>query len=344
MSVAGFEKGIKDINALQKAMEIYDYENFAKEVIRLVKEGKLQPTKKGKETNGKYPSLSKKYRIIEVNQLNKEEEAELKKEIVRCFPLKYNKSYYLDHIKQYLNDRQLLLNLCEYHKQIEKPLTDCMSVNERLFDIFSHEKKTSVNEVIRILRNLELDEGYLNIYETPEPFIYYSSNDKVKQRILIIENKDTWYTLRKLKQEGIGSFDSIIYGEGKKILKSFDEIGHHQKPWFNDIDNRYYYFGDMDDEGSWIFQRLQSIALAKGIGLVLWEEAYKEMYQLAESRQKWRHFKDQKSLEEEKIKDIYSFLKLDEVNQVIQMFHKNLYIPQEITNYRVLKKLISEEE
>lgn len=344
MSVAGFRKGIKDITALQKAMGIYEYEDFAKEIIRLVKEGKLQPTKKGKETNGKYPPLSKKYRIIEDNQLSKAEEVDLKNEIVRSFPLKYSKSYYLGHIKHYINDRELLLNLCEYHKKIEKPLTDCMSVNERLFDIFSHEKNISLNEVIRVLRNIELDESYLNIYETPEPFIFHSSNDKLEQRILIIENKDTWYTLRKLKQEGIGSFDSIIYGEGKKILKSFDEIGQHQKPWFNEPSNRYYYFGDMDDEGSWIFQRLQSIALTKGFGLELWKEAYKEMYQLAESSQKWRHFKDQKSLEEEKIKEIYSFLKLDEVNQIIQKFHKNLYIPQEITNYRVLKKLISEEE
>lgn len=344
MSVAGFNKGIKDIYTLQEAMGIRDYSLFAQKIMILVEEGKLQPTKKGKETNGKYPPLAQKYRIIEKKETSKESEKEQRLEIRRRFPLLFKKDYYLQHLLHYERDRDILLLICDYHKHGDRPLIDCMSVNERLFDMFNHEKNISINEVIGILSHLGLDQKYLNIYETPEPFIFFSAKEDLDQAILIIENKDTWYTLRKLKQEGIGHFDSLIYGEGKKILKSFEEIGQHQKAWFNNFSNVYYYFGDMDDEGSWIFKRLQEIAFEKGIQLVLWEEAYATMYSLGEKNNKWRYYKEQKSLDSSILESIYGFLNSEDIDNLMLKFSQNLYIPQEITNYRVLKNLISEEE
>ncbi len=51
MSVAGLEKGIKTVEALQEAMGIYDYHKLY--------EGKLAPTKGGRDTIGRNHVLMK---------------------------------------------------------------------------------------------------------------------------------------------------------------------------------------------------------------------------------------------------------------------------------------------
>jgi hypothetical protein len=149
-------------------------------------------------------------------------------------------------------------------------------------------------------------------------------------------------TTARSSLEKIGIFDSLIYGEGKKILKSFDEIGNHDKEVFNDYNNQYYYFGDLDDEGLNIFRNLKDKAADKGIDISLWRDAYKLMFTLAEREQRWRIYKKQRSLDEDTLKVLLNFFDNNSMNRVLEQFQLNNYVPQEITNYRVLKKLLEE--
>jgi hypothetical protein len=336
MAVAGFEKGIKEIEVLQKALGISDYREFCNTINRLVEEGKLIPTKGGRDTNGKLPPLAKKYRIVEVKK--NYDKAELLTEIQNKFPLKYKRNYYKNHLDQYQMDRIYIMMMCSYHNRKDLPLKDAMSYNERLYDIFNHEKSVFTTPLQTILNRLGLDEDYLNFYKTPEPFIYYSSNENEKQKILIVENKDTWYTLRRLLQEGYEGFDSIIYGEGKKILSSIEELKEHQKSYFRNTENSYRYFGDLDDEGLNIFLSLAD--RVPEINIKLWQEGYDKMLELAEKNNRWRVYKPQRSIGEEKISKLFPDWDYERINRVVSRFLENEYIPQEILNYQVLKNML----
>jgi len=335
MAVAGFEKGIKTVEALQKALGIYDYHEFHKAICNLVAEGKLKPTKDGKDTNGKQPALAKKYRIVE-NQTQDFGE-DLIREIEMNFPLIYNRGYYKSHLNQYLDDRDWILKLCAYHNRADCPLLDEMSINERFYDIFKLEKLGADSRIMSILRKLSIDFTVLNCYKTPEPFIYYSKNEVDVHRILIVENKDTWYTMRKLMKEGLGTFDVIIYGEGKKILSSIEEIEVHQKQYFRDSHVEYLYFGDLDDEGLNIFLMLKE--KMKPVEINLWEDAYKTMLKVACDPEYWRKYKIQRNLSRPQVESALDFLSKAEMDNVMYCFSENLYLPQEIVNHQILRKM-----
>lgn len=335
MSVAGFDNGIKSIETLQKALGIHDYHEFYKVISDLVADGKLKATKGGKDTNGKIPPLAKKYRIIEEKEEDFDED--LIREIEMNFPLSFNRSYYKNHINQYREDREWVLKLCAYHNRSDRPISEEMSVNERVYDIFRMEKLGSDSRLMSILKKLNIDYSDLNCYKTPEPFIYFSKDESHAHKILIIENKDTWYTMRKLMKEGLGPFDTIIYGEGKKIISSIEEIEVHQKQYFRNKQSSYFYFGDMDDEGLNIFLMLKEKMNPMKIGL--WEDGYRAMINAASDPLCWRKFKAQKSLNRDQIFSILSFLSHEDLDGIVSKFSENLYLPQEILNHRVLKNM-----
>lgn len=340
MSVAGFDRGIKDIHTLQSALDIIDYQTFYDRIKQLEAEGKIIATKNGRDTNGKYPPLAKKYRIIEA----KEDVSLYINDINRFFPLRFDKSYYKKHLEHYIKDKEMIDLLIGYERHKEKPLATEMSVNERMFDIFTHEKDFGLGKVVKVLENVGLSQEWLNIYETPEPFIYFSGDDHLKQSILIVENKDTWHTMRRLIRSGIGPFNSVIYGEGKKILKSCEEFGIHQKPWFNNRENGLFYLGDLDDEGLHIYRSLKERVTIRGYKIQLWEAGYGQMYTLGEQKNRWRTYKPQKTIVRKVLGEILFFMDPEDVDIIWRRFNQNTYIPQEILNYSVLKRLLSEEE
>ena len=62
----------------------------------------------------------------------------------------------------------------------------------------------------------------LGVRHAPEPFFHISYPglyENRQHRVLITENKDTYYTVME-KMAGFG-YDCVIFGEGKKILSSF---------------------------------------------------------------------------------------------------------------------------
>lgn len=138
-------------------------------------------------------------------------------------------------------------------------------------------------------------------------------------------------------KEGVGPFDVIIYGEGKKILSSIEEIEVHQKQYFRDTLSEYLYFGDLDDEGVNIFLMLKE--KMKPMEISLWEDGYKTMLKAACVPEYWRKYKAQRSLHRHQVELALHFLSKAELDNVMHRFSENLYLPQEIVNHRILRKM-----
>ncbi|MFA6941955.1 MAG: Wadjet anti-phage system protein JetD domain-containing protein, partial [Clostridiaceae bacterium] len=177
----------------------------------------------------------------------------------------------------------------------------------------------------------------LNIYRTPEPFVYFSSNKSINQVVLIIENKDTWYTLRKLMLEGKNTFlgekiDTIIYGAGKNIEKSLEEYEYTvEKYLLNPA--KVYYFGDLDYEGISIYERVNKRYKNK-LNIQLYKAGYQAMILLSRKMQLSKCSERQnKNIGEVFLSDMKCY-----ENEILSILKGGCYIPQEIVNYMVLKE------
>ncbi|MGL4623563.1 MAG: Wadjet anti-phage system protein JetD domain-containing protein, partial [Culicoidibacterales bacterium] len=150
------------------------------------------------------------------------------------------------------------LNRFLLHHQNE--LASTISMNERSFQIFGQEKFLATQGA-SILKILGLSLQDLAIYETAEPIAYYTVHKNSGQKVLIIENKDTFYSLRQHLSEGKATifgeaFGTIIYGGGKRVIKEFRHFEQSVETYLTASDNQFYYFGDLDYEGIVIFESL----------------------------------------------------------------------------------------
>ncbi|CAA7600497.1 Hypothetical protein DEACI_1150 [Acididesulfobacillus acetoxydans] len=83
--------------------------------------------------------------------------------------------------------------------------------------------------------------------------------------LLVIENKDTWFTLRRLLREtgknrlAGTSIQALIYGEGNKITKPEALQNYAQGMFSREIltKGKFLYFGDLDHEGIRLYHRTQ---------------------------------------------------------------------------------------
>jgi hypothetical protein len=136
-----------------------------------------------------------------------------------------------------------------------------ISINERSFEIWGREKFLSEEGGIRILRNLGISENFLNYYATAIPLAYYSRSKQTPQKVLVLENKDTFYSMRKHLLEGRKAIlktdiSTLVYGGGKNIYKSFGDFDICVEPYVADANNTILYFGDLDYEGIIIYELL----------------------------------------------------------------------------------------
>lgn len=169
--------------------------------------------------------------------------------------------YYLGNMEAYLKDRTFVLLLNDFIKEHNECLKEAASYNERSFEIWGREKLLNREGGIRILKNLGLTPEELNVYDTTEPLAYYSHHKRVPQQILILENKDTFYSMRRHLLDNdlmiLGKeIGTLIYGGRKSIHKSFQDFTLCVEPYLNDKRNEILYFGDLDYEGILIYESL----------------------------------------------------------------------------------------
>lgn len=313
---------------------IRDYQTQYEIIMDLIKKEVIKPVK-ASGLNGKKPALYREYWMIEEKKDYSHLIEELKYQITPAI----RTDYYLAHLEQYEQDRDWVLMTNEYLKNSSKLLETEESLNERCFEIWRREKFIKEENGAKILRRMGISLELLNLYETTEPLAYYSHTKTTPQNLLILENKDTFYTMRRYLMNGNNQIfgleiGTLIYGAGKGILRSFQDFSLSAEPYISRPENNIWYFGDLDYEGIGIYEKLQKLLLPlHSISPMI--EAYIAMLQksptvnlLPDSKAGQVHTEGElffRCFEPESVKKMKNILK------------KGKYIPQEIVTIRDLK-------
>lgn len=247
------------LNDIESQYKIQSYKELYDKVLSLIQHGELKPVK-ASGINGKKPALYNQYWIIE----KQEDNSKYIEELSYLFVPMISTHYYLNHIQQYRKDRQWLLLLNQYLKTNRDELKIPKSMNERSFEIWHREKFLKEEQGKKILKRCSISLEELNLYETTEPLAYYVHTRETPQNMLIVENKDTFYSMRRHLMSGniriLGKcIGTLIYGAGKGIFRSFQDFSLCAEPYMSEKTNDIYYFGDLDYEGIAIYESLVSL-------------------------------------------------------------------------------------
>lgn len=321
------------LNEIKNYFDISEYDKLYRMVCSLIDKNIIKPVKANGK-NGMKPVLFNEYYIIreEIDYTRYKEEIHFK---LNPF---INTSYYLKNMDKYIKDRRYILMMSDFLDNNREQLNTEISKNERSFQIWNEEKFIAEGGGERLLKSLGLDISFLNIYETSEPLAYYSSNKNVPQNILIVENKDTFYSIRKYILEGEENLifgkkiSTIIYGSGKKIYKSFNDFRMCGEPYFFNRNNKFLYFGDLDYEGIGIYEGIYEL-FSDNVEIELFKEAY--IFMIEKYIKTCIELPSTKEGQNKNIKDIF----LNNFNErhrnvISDILVSGKYIPQEILNIK----------
>lgn len=319
-----------DLYELQQYLDIKDYLQLVEIITKLINEEILRPVKSSK-LNGKKPALYNRYRIVE----KQEDNSKYLDELSYGLNIRLDKSYYVKNINKYKKDRKFILVFSRFLDEKIDLLNTQTAVNERSFQIWGREKFLIKEGGWKILKNLNFKEEFLNVYQTTEPLAYYSRHKNSPQKILIIENKDTFYSMRRHMIKGGSSIfgediSTLIYGCGKNIYKTFRDFQFCVEPYLLHKDNEILYLGDLDYEGIIIYEGLYEIfkdnftikPFIKGYEFMI-DKYIKENISLPNT----------KSGQNRNIRDIF-IREFSEgyIKTIIDILRGDKYIPQEILN------------
>ena len=319
--------------SLDELIERQSSESYARQydyVLGLLESGKLKPVKNA-GTNGKKPALCLSYWIQEEPGGGcRDLEEELK---FRLSPL-ISTAYYLSHLKEYQKDREWVLMLDAYLTSNQDLLQQPESVNERSFEIWNREKFLTKEQGARILKRCGLQPDFLNMYPTAEPISYYTHTRRTPQTMLILENKDTFFSMRRFLLDGNEKIfgeeiGTLIYGGGKRIIKSFQDFEISVEPYMRSEDNQIYYFGDLDYEGIGIYENLAKLC-QEHQEIIPFQPAYQAMLEKAAGV---KALPDTKERQNRNIGHLFfDWFPEETVSRMKQILSEGKYIPQEILN------------
>lgn len=226
--------------------------------------------------------------------------------------------------------------MSDYLKDHSELLLVQETMNERSFEIFHREKYFQREGGLELCKRVAITPETLAFYETSEPLSYYSCSKQTPQNILIIENKDTFFDIRRYMNSGndriMGrEFGTVIYGAGKGIWKTFEDYVNGAERYFLGK-NALFYFGDLDFEGILIFEHLIGQKRYRESGIHIFKEAYEKMldkaWQLGFSR-----LPDMKEKQNANIGTSFlSAFDAERRHQIRELLDMGKYIPQEILN------------
>lgn len=317
------------LEILLKEKQQLSYEQQYAYIMDLMEAQKLKPLKASGK-NGKKPALYREYWLTEEKKDYSSLLEELKFRLVPAISI----DYYLQHPEVYQKERVWVLMLNDYLKESRDRLRFPESANERSFEIWSREKFLLREQGKKILKHCGMGAEALNIYDTTEPLAYYSRTREVPQNLLILENKDTFYSMRRHllegKEEIFGmSAGTLIYGAGKGILRSFQDFKVCAEPYMTNPENRIYYFGDLDYEGIGIWEKLAELYQAYQ-EILPFAPAYEAMLEKAG---KVRELPDTKEQQNRNISGVFfQYFGRETAEEMQRILESGKYIPQEILN------------
>ena len=240
------------------------YRSFVQVMQELTDEGVLTPVKKS-PLNGRRPSLHTEWwlekAIVEIQWSDRQ---------ILAVSDELNMTKYRLHPEWHTDiEWQRIHAIYQFIKQ--KDQYTWVTREERSFQLFGEEKFLA-SEGTTLLQRLQLSLDDLKARVYGEPFAFWPAphaDIRDAKTVLIVENQSFYHTCRLLMNNGKAVSgihpDLLIYGEGKKIEKSFN--------FLHDITNSaeltIYYVGDIDPEGWGIYVRLKDTYPSANIQLAL---------------------------------------------------------------------------
>lgn len=276
---------------LQGYWEKGGYPAFAALIAQLVAENRLKPVK-ARERNGMNPPLFNWYQRITAQEGFSLEE---QRRLLKLYHPKLDLAHYLKRPDLYRKDRPYLEALDRYLRQPQAGQDRPVTINERSFEIFRDEKFLASARGQSVLETVGLELADLNCHRTYEPFFYWQAasldlaDTALPLNILIVENKDTFFSFKALLQEQITTWDGIkfrllIYGEGRKILRSLSFLGELFSDGEVPSTAVCHYFGDLDPEGIAIYDELVRTYRPGGLKIGAARFFYAELFSRQGSR------------------------------------------------------------
>lgn len=305
------------------------YDTFYRNIRELEKEGRIKEIKSS-GFNGQYPPMKTKWIIIETLNTSTWSVSDILK-VSDLLDLKY----YKDRPDQQTNKAwKYIICIYNFLKNVDE--CDMVSCEERCLELFEDEKFLQKEDSI-ILSHLGLTYEQLKMKKYGHMFTYWNKGVSNIKTVIILENHSTFFSFKRIIKEGGTIFgilpDALIFGEGKKIIKSMsflDEIA--------DIDNvEIFYFGDIDPEGYMIYRLLKEKHVGLNISLLI--KAYQEILK--------NHAKSFECLGQSRNEENLNYM-IDEfkkyhmnleIDRLIELWEMNHRIPQEVISYEYMKKL-----
>lgn len=224
-------RGMKKIS-LEQLLEESRMESYPEQyryICSQVESGKIMPVKSS-PLNGKKPALPVSYWLLEEKPDDRLQIEELQFRTVPAI----RTDYYLKHPESYLEERKWVRLLNRFfleQNEADGERLSYVSLNERSFQIWGREKFLQREQGRKILAHCGVSLEQLCVYETTEPLAYYSHSRQVPQKILILENKDTFYTMRRYLLHDGGSAEMQNGGktDGRSPAENINEYTFEYK-------------------------------------------------------------------------------------------------------------------
>ena len=239
-------------------------------------------------------------------------------------------SFYLKNLEQYHIDRLHIERLKDFLNSNSGELT----LNEISYVVFKDEKALTQPEKAlvngkRILSNLGLEISNIPYVDTISPFYYPTTSDG--DTVLVVENKDTCFSLLRLLSGRKSNIKGILFGEGRAVIKIFKFLNVYG------LGNRdlFLYYGDIDQEGFDIACSL--IHKFPEYSIKLSKELYHSLldYEV-------RPLNNKRMLDNSKAEGILTNLFDEDKNAIMSILESAGCIPQEALNYDDMKVIMDE--
>lgn len=321
-------------DALIKRKQFKNYQEEYDYLKKLIDTGKISPIK-ASGTNGKRPAMYRGFWVFE----EEEDYSEYIDELKYKLSANINPEFYLKHPDVYDKEREYVIALSDYLSNRSDKLQVTLSENERSYDIWKKEKFLSGkaygqgNKVVSaasLLRHCSVSMDQLNVYHTTEPLVYFSIDKGTPQNILISENLDPFYGMRKKLMSGdneiLGTkFSTLIYGGGKRVTAFFTGFEEFAEEYMKHPDNKFYYFGDLDYEGIGIYE-----SFAEKFGEVIDVVPFKTAYEALANGNTIEELPYSSELQNKNIgENFWRFFSQETVEKMKNILESGIYVPQE---------------
>jgi len=311
-----------------------DIRTLSEKAHELVNEKIIEPVKaSGKNGNHSFPYY-KKYRIL----IKEESAPETVMKVKRLHPVLLKSGYLSSNLSVYEKYSEIIEGLNRFFFFVRD--NEFISRKERSFQIFGHEKYLDDSSVKSLLVKLKITAEDLKFYDTPEYCFHdYIPERKEHMTLLVCENKDIWFGIRRLMFEYrwnrlFGTeIDGVVYGCGNKVSQSNGALLQYVR-FMGDPDVKFLYWGDIDREGFDIFRRTCEVNPSADISLFI--PGYRKMIGLSRGTVPEDSPSDKKA--GMIFDDLFTEFTPDEREFLNDVLKHNKLIPQEIIPFTKLSQ------